>query len=353
MGKIIHIDMDAFYVSVEIRDNPSLSHKPVAVGGKLNTRSVLSTCNYLARKYGVRAAMPTSMALKICPQLIIVPGRMAVYKAVSKQLMAIFKRYTNVIEPLSLDEAYLEVTHCKLFNGSATLIAQDIRATIKKELNLTASAGIAPLKFLAKIASDLQKPNGQYVITPSEVSDFIDTLPLHKIPGVGKVTFDKLLASGLSYGADVRQLNEKILVEHFGKLGMSLWHKCQGIDNREVITTRIRKSIGVERTFLKDITDKKQLDKFLLEQLIPELKLRATQYLQQADIDKLGVKVKFKDFQQTTKEFRYHDFDNGVFVTLLNEALGRGKGKAVRLLGIHVGLSHGMHEQKQYNFQLC
>ena len=339
LRKIIHVDMDAFYVSVEIRDNPELAGKPVAVGGKAHTRGVLSTCNYIARQYGVSSAMPNSVALRKCPNLLIVPSRMAVYKSISNHLREIFERYTDKIEPLSLDEAYLDVSDCALFNGSATLIAQDIRRAIFNELNLTASAGIAPIKFLAKVASDLNKPNGQYVIPPTDVANFIHTMALNKIPGVGKVTFEKLKESGFEQGKDILAADEHSLILQFGKLGQSLWQKCHGIDNRTVESTRIRKSVGVEHTFADDICDVNALSHYMYETLIPELKRRAQRYIETREISKLGVKVKFKDFHQTTKEFKFHAYDDEIFSTLLNEALARGNGKAVRLLGVHIGLS--------------
>ena len=351
--KIIHVDMDAFYVSVEIRDNPNLAGKPVAVGGKANTRGVLSTCNYIAREYGVRSAMPNSVALKKCPDLVIVPGRMDVYKSISAHFRSIFERYTDKIEPLSLDEAYLDVTHCKLYNGSATLIAADIRKAIFEELNLTASAGIAPIKYLAKVASDLNKPNGQYVIAPKDISLFIKSMPLNKIPGVGKVTFDKLKANGFETGKDIIATDERTLLLKFGKLGKSLWQKCHGIDNREIETSRIRKSVGVERTFLHDISDIGELSRYMHETLIPELKKRANKYLVNREISKLGVKVKFQDFHQTTKELKHNDYDDDIFSSLLEEALSRGNGKSVRLIGVHIGLGDlAMSEQKQIEFEL-
>lgn len=351
--KIIHIDMDAFYVSVEIRDNPALVGKPVAVGGKEHTRGVLSTCNYIAREYGVRSAMPNSVALRKCPDLLIVPARMQIYKAISAHLREIFERYTDKIEPLSLDEAYLDVSDCILFSGSATLIAEDIRTAIFKELNLTASAGIAPIKFLAKIASDLNKPNGQYVIPPQDVLSFIDDMPLNKIPGVGKVTYEKLQSYGFNLGKDIKQEKQALIEAKFGKLGQSLWQKCHGIDNRNVESTRIRKSVGVEHTFSDDIDDFATLETYLNERLIPELKKRAKTYVESRGISKLGVKVKFKDFHQTTKEFKYAKFDRDIFLSLLKEALERGQGKSVRLLGVHIGLVEDTtHEQKQISFDL-
>jgi DNA polymerase-4 len=350
MRKIIHVDMDAFYVSVEIRDNPELASHPVAVGGKTANRGVLTTCNYIAREFGVRSAMPAAVALRKCPKLLIVPGRMQVYQEVSARIREIFSRYTPIIEPLSLDEAYLDVTECELFHGSATLIAHDIRKTIENELNLTASAGIAPIKFVAKIASDMNKPNGQYVVTPSELDHFIEHLPLNKIPGVGKVTFEKLQQLGLSTGADIRALRESELVEKFGKFGRSLWQKCQGRDFRPVETSRVRKSVGVERTFNVDQVCEADLAEYMVQKLMPELSKRADKYITSRGIDKIGVKVKFHDFQQTTKELKHSCIDEEVLLSLLHEALARGEGKQVRLLGVQVGLKDPEPDAPQLSF---
>lgn len=345
--KIAHIDMDAFFVSVEIRDNPKLAGHPVAVGGKSDRRGVLSTCNYLARRYGVSSAMPTGVALRKCPDLIVVPGRMDVYREVSAQIRAIFERYTDRIEPLSLDEAYLDLSECELHQGSATLIAQAIRLEIQRKTQLTASAGIAPIKYLAKIASDQNKPNGQFTIAPDQVEGFIETMPLKKIPGVGKVTNEKLLALGFETGRDVRESTEAFLVDHFGKFGRSLWARCHGIDNREVETSRIRKSVGVERTFAKDVTSFNELAHILEQNLLPELVKRCEKHTKQRKMNKLGVKVKFHDFHQTTKEHKYHEIDVDILLSLLQEALERGEGKRVRLLGIHIGLEHKPHLNQQ------
>lgn len=336
--KIVHVDMDAFYVSAEIRDNPKLQGLPVAVGGKSDRRGVLSTCNYEARKFGVRSAMATANALRLCPQLVVVPGRMSVYKEISEQIREIFERYTSLIEPLSLDEAFLDVSDCKLLHGSATLIAQDIRNEIFKKTGLTASAGIAPIKFLAKIASDENKPNGQCVITPDDVIPFIEKMDLKKISGVGKVTLKKLNNIGLFTGKDVRGSNVAFLTQHLGTYGSVLWDRCQGIDERNVETSRIRKSVGVERTFNEDISDIEHLKQIMKEKLIPELISRCEKHLDTRTISKLGVKVKFDDFIQTTKELKHTGFDGKVFEALLEEAIERGDGKAVRLLGVHIGL---------------
>ncbi|CAA0336826.1 DNA polymerase IV [Alteromonas infernus] len=348
MRKIAHIDMDAYYVSIEIRDNPSLANKPVAVGGKSDRRGVLSTCNYIARQYGVSSAMPTGLALKKCPDLVVVPGRMEVYKETSQIIHGIFEKYTTKIEPLSLDEAYLDLSDSSLHQGSATLIAQEIRDEIRKATGLTASAGIAPLKFVAKVASDLNKPNGQCTIAPNQVWEFIETLPLEKIPGVGKVTFKKLKALGFETCGDIRRSDEGLLVSNFGKYGHVLWNRSHGIDDREVQVTRIRKSVGVERTFDFDISSQSELEAIIVENLLPELKRRSSKYLETRFMNKLGVKVKFNDFQLTTKEQKASEISLDLLNILLSEAMLRGKGKPVRLLGIHIGLQ----EPDEHSLQL-
>lgn len=331
--------MDAFYASVEVRDNPQLKDLPVAVGGSSDRRGVIATCNYQARTFGVRSAMATAQAVKLCPDLVLVPGRMAVYKQVSEQVKQIFLQYTQVIEPLSLDEAFLDVSDCQLFQGSATLIAQQIRQDIFDTTGLTASAGIAPLKFLSKIASDENKPNGQFVIAPHEVDAFIEGMALTKIPGVGKVTAKKLEQLALFTGLDVKQKNPNFLSQHFGKFGHLLWQRCQGIDERPVQSSRQRKSVGVETTFAEDISDVIQLQQIIDNSLLPELMRRAEPHLGNRVIAKLGVKLKFTDFVQTTKEVKYTIIEAEMFKRLLSQAYARGQGKAVRLLGIHIGFS--------------
>lgn len=350
--KIGHFDMDAFFVSVEIRDNPALANKPVAVGGKSDRRGVLSTCNYIARSFGVSSAMPTSIAKQKCPNLIVVPGRMEVYKGVSAQIRNIFERYTDKIEPLSLDEAYLDLSDVMLHSGSATLIAQEIRDEIFKATGLTASAGIAPIKFLAKIASDLDKPNGQFTIAPSEVMDFIEHLELRKIPGVGKVTQEKLSRLGLVTCGDVRRTDERFLIEHFGKYGHVLWDRCHGIDNRDIEVSRVRKSVGVERTFDTDIVNIEELTEIMFKRLLPELESRAEKYLKSRRMNKLGVKVKFGDFQQTTKEQKLDYIDAETLLSLLIAAFSRGSGKSVRLLGLHIGLEESEDLAEQLKLPL-
>jgi DNA polymerase-4 len=253
MKKIIHIDMDCFYAAIEMRDNPRLKNKPVAVGGNPEKRGVICSCNYIARKFGVHSAMATAKALRICPKLILLPVNMEKYRAASEKIHKIFRSFTDIIEPLSLDEAYLDVTDCKHFCGSATLIAKSIRDKINWQLKLTASAGVAPNKLLAKIASDWNKPNGQLVITPENIESFISSLPVKKIFGVGKVTAEKLTKLGIKTCADLQKISLHDLIKRFGNFGAQLYELCRGIDNREVKPNRIRKSLSVEETFMQDL----------------------------------------------------------------------------------------------------
>lgn len=346
--KIIHIDMDCFYASIEIRDKPYLQNKPVAVGGSPQQRGVLTTCNYLAREFGLHSAMPTAQALKRCPDLVLLPVNMPLYKAVSRQIHEIFQRYTDIIEPLSLDEAYLDVTDCQLCSGSATWIAQEIRQTIWQELQLTASAGIAPLKFLAKIASDQNKPNGQFVIKPEDVPHFLLNLPLKKIPGVGKVTTQRLSQLGLETCADVQQAEFSLLIKHFGKIGQRIWSFSHGIDEREVQPHRERKSVGIERTLLKNITTLQEGEQ-ILQELYPELLQRITKSCPNIPLfqfRKLGVKVKFEDFQVTTLEKSAITLTQENFQQLLQQIWQRAVGRKVRLIGLHVNLPEETHQQQ-------
>lgn len=334
--KIIHVDMDCFYAAVEMRDNPALINQAVAVGGSRERRGVISTCNYKAREFGVRSAMSTGMALKLCPSLVLMPSRMNVYVAVSSQIRQIFHRYTDLVEPLSLDEAYLDVSNCQQCHGSASLIAERIRAEIFETTGLTASAGVAPNKFLAKIASDLDKPNGQFVISPNEVDEFSGQLSLRKIGGIGKVTASKLENFGLIDGNDIRAAKPEFLNRHFGKLADVLLARCYGIDDGVVKPNRVRKSVGVERTLARDIIT---LDECVLElnKLIPMLNQRynATKKL---PIHKQGVKLKFDDFQSTTVEQAVDEFNESLYLNLLADAFERAQGRKIRLVGINVGV---------------
>ncbi|EKS7794692.1 DNA polymerase IV [Edwardsiella piscicida] len=351
MRKIIHIDMDCFFAAVEMRDFPALREVPLAIGGSGERRGVISTANYAARRYGVRSAMPTAQALKLCPHLTLRPGRMAVYKGVSAEIQRIFHRYTPLVEPLSLDEAYLDVSDCPLHHGSATLIARQIRADIAAELRLTASAGVAPLKFLAKIASDINKPNGQYVIPPEQVDAFVLALPLAKIPGVGKVTAARLAELGLHTCADVRAYDLATLLRRFGKFGRVLWERSLGRDEREINPTRQRKSVGVEKTLAQDIDDWAACRQ-LIEQLYPELERRLARVQPDLRIARQGVKLKFADFQLTTQEHVYPYLDRDDLLAVARQAWDlRRAGRGVRLVGLHVMLPDP-GQQKQLSLDI-
>lgn len=333
--KIIHIDQDCFYAAVEIRDNPRLKGKPVAVGGRAEGRGVLTTANYEARKFGIKSAMPTSRAVKICPQLILVPVNFSKYRAESKKIREVFKLFTNKIEPLSLDEAYLDVTDCTEFNGSATLIAKEIRRLIFEKTKLTASAGIAQNKFLAKVASDWNKPNGQLTIHPSRTLEFVTALPVNKIPGVGKVTTKKMHSLNIKTCADLQKLSVEELTYHFGSWGLRLYDVCRGIDNREVKQRGKSKSLSVENTYSKDLDSLKDCQK-KLPQLFEELKERLENSKEKLSVSSLVVKVKFFDFTQTTLErSKYKTPDLDHYTEMLTDAYYR-ESKPVRLIGLGV-----------------
>ncbi len=336
--KIIHIDMDCFYASIEIRENPTLRHLPVAVGGSARSRGVLSTCNYVARKFGLHSAMPTAQALKKCPNLVLLPVNMPLYRQVSQQIQRIFYSYTEQVEPLSLDEAYLDVSHSPYCHGSATWMAEEIRQRIWQETALTASAGVAPLKFLAKIASDYNKPNGLFVIKPNEVANFIQDLPLKKIPSVGQVTNEKLQKMGLYTCGDVQKSSQHLLLQQFGKLGQRIWQFSHGVDERPVQAHRERKSIGVERTVIHDFANFQEALPLLvtLFDLLQKRIQRVCPNLPFSAFHKLGVKLKFDDFTVTTLEKSGVDFSYQTFENLLAQIWLRGRGRHVRLIGLQV-----------------
>lgn len=258
MRKIIHIDMDAFFASIEQRDNEAYRGKPLAVGHS-GSRGVVAAASYEARRYGVHSAMSSKVALRKCPHLIFVPSRFDVYKSVSRQIMEIFLEYTDLVEPLSLDEAFLDVTQNHKNIASATQIAQEIKARILEKTKLTASAGVSFNKFLAKIASDVNKPNGLFVITPKKAEQFVEQLSIEKFFGVGKVTAKRMHQMGIKTGWDLKQRTEYELVSVFGKAGHQYCQYARGIDERSVEPDRIRKSVGAENTFLNDIDDREQL----------------------------------------------------------------------------------------------
>jgi DNA polymerase IV len=339
--------MDCFYAAIEMRDNPSLRNKPIAVGGSPNARGVLCTSNYMAREYGVRSAMSSAYAKRLCPNLSILPVNMQKYREISNEIREIFFEYTDLVEPLSLDEAYLDVTDSNFCSNSATFMAEEIRHKIVKKCHLTASAGVAPNKFLAKVASDINKPNGQYVIRPQDVSEFIDTLPVKKIPGVGKVTVKKLEKMQINTCSDLQAKSQIELTDALGKFGARLFELSRGIDDRAVEPSRIRKSISVENTYADDLLS---LDACINE--LPDLFLQLTNRLKNKKnlkIHKQFVKVKFHDFKTTTAESISSDLSQDLFKMLMTTGYQR-KSKPVRLLGIGVGFKDDEHQAQQELF---
>jgi DNA polymerase-4 len=320
-----------------MRDDPSLRGRPLAVGGRAEQRGVVATCNYEARRYGIHSAMATAQAVKLCPDLILIPPNMEKYRVASRQIMDIYRDYTDLVEPLSLDEAYLDVTnspHCK---GSATLIAQEIRRRIFETVGITASAGVAPNKFVAKIASDWNKPDGLFLVRPDEVDAFVAVLPVKKLFGVGKVTAAKLHRLGAQTCGDLRDWNMDKLQQHFGSFGARLYDLCRGIDYRDVNPVRERKSISTEETYTPDVPD---LDGCLalLPDLYEHLLGRIKRNNAEKFINKLFVKIKFADFQRTTVECVGYAPNLAIYAHLMETGWLRAS-RPVRLLGVGVRLS--------------
>jgi DNA polymerase-4 len=334
--KIIHVDMDAFYASVEQRDNPSLRGCPVAVGHGAK-RGVVAAASYEARGFGVRSAMPSTTAMRLCAELVFVPPRFDVYRAVSRQIHTIFADYTTLIEPLSLDEAYLDVTEDLRGLTSASATAKEIRARIFTQTGLTASAGISYNKFLAKLASTQRKPNGQFVITPEMGPDFIASLPVAKFHGVGPVTAAKMQRLGIQTGADLRTKSLEFLQQHFGKSAAWYLAIANGEDNRPVVANRQRKSSGSETTFAQDLTSPEQI-----EAGIAAMADEVWAWCEKADAfgRTVTVKVKFADFQIITRSRSYptaiarHEALQQASLALVRTVLPTTKG--IRLLGVTV-----------------
>ena len=336
--KIAHLDMDCFYAAVEMRDDPSLKGKPVAVGSDPKARGVLCTCNYEARKFGIHSAMASAHALKLCPQLILLPVDMARYKAESLKIRAIMEDFTDRIEPLSLDEAYLDLTGNPLHDNSATRIVQAIRARIHDELHLTASGGVAPNKFLAKVASDWKKPDGFFAVTPAMVEAFVKPLPVGKIPGVGKVMESRLQALGIKVCADLQRLGRDELVRRFGGMGFRLSELSRGIDDEPVVTDWVRKSLSVEETFAQDIHGAEDCLRelaTLYEEFLRRLNRQEDSPLIPGGRNQLFVKIKYGDFRQTTIERAYPNLSLEAFEDLFLTRYGTSP-RAIRLLGLGI-----------------
>lgn len=298
MRSIIHVDMDAFYASVEERDRPELAGRPVIVGGSAEARGVVSAANYAARRYGVHSAMPTATARRLCPQAAFLPVRMDYYAQISRQIREVFFRYTPEIEPLSLDEAFLDVTGSEGLFGPATVIARRIKEDIRQELGLVASVGVAPNKFIAKIASDVEKPDGFVVVEPGREQAFLDPLPVERLWGVGRVSAEVFQRLGIRTIAQVRQRGVQALAKHFGRMGEHLWQLAQGIDDRPVVSERQAKSISNETTFATDVDDPA-----LLRAWLRELTEQVASRLRGEGLyaRTVQLKVRFADFRTITR----------------------------------------------------
>lgn len=333
--KIIHVDMDAFYASVEQLDNPALKGKPLAVGGS-EKRGVVSAASYEARKFGVRSAMSGLHAKKLCPELIFVKPRFERYGEISKKIRDIFLEYTDLVEPLSLDEAYLDVTENKIGNPSATLIAKEIRKRIFNELGLTASAGISINKFVAKVASDYNKPNGQKTVNPSDVIPFLEALDIRKFYGVGKVTAEKMYQLGIFTGKDLKEKTLEFLADQFGKSGKYYYYVVRGIHESEVKPNRIRKSLAAERTFSNNLSS----EIFMLEKL-DQIAKEVSRRLQKSKVSgkTITLKIKYSDFtlQTRSKTLSYFISDKIIILDTAKNLLYQEKlNNSVRLLGISI-----------------
>jgi len=339
---IIHLDMDCFYAAIEVRDRPSLRGKPVGVGGARERRGVLTTCNYEARKFGVRSAMPTFMALQRCPNLIVLPTRFDVYRREAAITRGILYQFTSIIEPLSLDEAYLDVTS---HPTAPAALAQEIRTAIFRTTKLTSSAGIGPNKLIAKIASEINKPNGQFEVKPEQVADFMKDLPVRKIWGIGAKSERKLEELGVKTCGELQRFSRPELVNVFGKFGLELYELCRGIDDRPVEPDRPRKSLSTEETFAVDLATLEQCEE-KLEELFQDLMADLAQKESTREITKIFVKLKFNDFTRTTAERAGLETTLKDFQSLLTEAFGR-TGKPVRLIGVGVRFAEPAPENAQ------
>jgi len=349
--KIIHVDMDAFFASVEQRDQPKYRNKPLIVGGQPNSRGVVAACSYEARQFGIHSAMPCSQAYRLCPQAIFVPPRFEAYREVSNQIREIFWNYASEVEPLSLDEAYLDVSYTAEYDGSATKIAQAIKRDILETTQLIASAGVSYNKFLAKIASDMDKPDGLYIIKPHQGAAFVADLPIGKFHGIGPATEAKMNALGIYSGKDLRQWTREDLIEKFGKSGQYYFDIARGIDERPVRSQRVRKSLGKETTFADDIIS--------INTLLTTLELMAEQVLKslkthQLTAKTLTLKVKYANFQQVTRSYTVaDDLDFSTIESLLPVLMERTEAgqQAVRLVGLSLS-GFGNNEKIKISRQL-
>lgn len=351
--KILHIDMDAFYASVEQRDHPELKGKPVVVGGSPGGRGVVAAASYEARKFGIKSAMPSFKVLKLCPHAVFIKPRFDAYKEVSIQIRNIFLEWADLVEPLSLDEAYLDVTENKKGEKSARNAAERIRKQIFEETGLTASAGVAVNKFLAKLASDINKPNGIAVITPEKMFKFLEELPVGKFHGIGRATEKKMHALGLFTGAELKALSEQELIKHFGKVGSFYYKIVRGEDDREVQPDRIRKSVGAENTFSKDLEDMPEI-----RENLSEIAEKVSQRMDRIEAKgrTITLKVRYENFDSVTRSQTLADEVSDV-KTIFNTALQLLEftdvpNRKVRLLGISVSNLNIARDESQSGHQL-
>ncbi|MFN2331972.1 MAG: DNA polymerase IV [Halomonas sp.] len=343
MRKILHADCDCFFAAVEMRDNPALTELPLAIGGSPERRGVIATCNYPARVFGIHSAMPTARALRLCPHLTLLPGNFEKYREVSQQIQAIFHELTPLVEPLSLDEAFLDVSQVEGFSGSATWMARWLKEECLARTGITLSVGVAPNKFLAKIASDWEKPNGLTVITPERMEDFLQALPVKKLHGVGPATGARLDAMGIATCVALREVPLERLVEAFGKFGKRLFELARGIDERPVRLERERKSISVESTFAQDLPDLASCRQALAP-LCQKLMERIARH-GHPPLAGIVVKVRFDDFSVTTLESRGLAPSPESFSRLLEQAWERGR-RPVRLIGVGARLLPELHRRQ-------
>jgi len=337
LRKIVHVDMDAFYAAVEQRDNPALRNRPLIVGGDPRSRGVVCTCSYEARRYGIHSAMASSLAVKLCPQAIFMKPNFDKYSRISAQIRSIFKDYTDLVEPLSLDEAYLDVTQNKKNIPFAARIAAEIRARIKDDTGLTASAGVSYNKFLAKVASEYNKPDGLKVITPEQAAAFLDELPIGDFYGVGRVTEKKMKALGINCGKDLKRLTREELQDQFGKSGTYLYLVVRGIDNRPVVTNWIRKSIGKERTFARDIADIEKM-----QTIIKDIAAEVSSILKRKKRKgkTITLKVRYSDLTRSTRSqtIETETDEHNLIYQIASDLLQKTEvfRRSVRLLGVAV-----------------
>ena len=340
--------MDSFFASIELRDKPELKHKPVAVGGKPNERGVLTTCNYNARAYGVHSAMPSKKALEICKDLIILPTNIEKYKEVSKNIFKIFNCYTKIVEPVSIDEAYLDVTDSRYCNGNPELMSKEIRLCIENDFKITASAGISTNKLLAKICSDWKKPNNQFTITHNHIEGFISNVSIKKIPGIGKVNYNKCKNLGIELCKDAYKLSQEKLHEVFGSYGLKLFNLVRGIDDRPVETSKVRKSISVEDTFLNDIKDPTLcIDKIKI--LFKKLNARCENLnISSNSAKEVFIKIKFNNFETITRQSQCVSLNIDDYIHLFNNNYSSDM-RPIRLLGIGFNISNNVKTDSQYD----